>query len=83
MVEVRLYPRGGSVKGAHGTVESRQSEEKNQMKKNSTAKKLTLHKETVRALEQGSLGAVRGANSQNWSFCVSDCIPCDPDLTWN
>ena len=46
-----------------------------------TLKKLTLHRETLRALEQGALVAVQGANSQNWSVCVSECIPCDPDLT--
>lgn len=50
---------------------------------NDKPRKLTLHRETVRTLEQGSLRAVHGGNSQNWSFCVSDCIPCDPDLTWN
>jgi hypothetical protein len=49
----------------------------------STARKLTLNKETVRILEEGSLVAVHGANSMNWSYCVSECIPCDPDLTWN
>lgn len=71
------------MKGAHDTLESRQSKEKNKMKKTSTAKKLTLHKETLRAMEQGALKAVHGGNSQNWSFCASECIPCDPDLTWN
>lgn len=44
------------------------------------SRKLTLNKETIHALEQGTLAAVRGANSQNWSACVSECIPCDPDL---
>lgn len=49
-------------------------------KANSTPKKLTLHRETLRAMEQSLLVAIRGANSQNWSACVSECIPCDPDL---
>lgn len=50
------------------------------MKKSAT-KKLSLHRETLRTLEQGSLVAVHGANSQNWSACVSECIPCDPELS--
>lgn len=50
-------------------------------KTESTPKKLALHRETLRALERGSLVAVHGANSQNWSFCASECIPCDPELT--
>jgi hypothetical protein len=52
------------------------------MKKNAS-KKLALHRETLRTLEQGSLRAIHGANSQNWSHCVSECVPCDPDLTTN
>ncbi len=36
-------------------------------------KKLTLHRETVRTLEQGSLAAVRGAGSVHATMCVSYC----------
>jgi hypothetical protein len=45
------------------------------MKKSSekTVKKLTLHRETVRTLEQGSLMAIRGAGSLWVSMCASYC----------
>lgn len=45
------------------------------MKKNQerTVKKLTLHRETVRTLEQGSLAAVPGAGSVYESLCASYC----------
>jgi hypothetical protein len=49
--------------------------------KKKESRKLALHKETVRTLEQGSLRAVQGGNSINWSQCISECIPCDIDYT--
>jgi hypothetical protein len=36
-------------------------------------KKLTLHRETVRTLEQGLLTAIRGGGSVYESACPSDC----------
>jgi hypothetical protein len=55
-------------------------EKEKRMKKN-VSRKLTLNRETLRTLERGSLRAIHGANSQNWSQCVSECIPCDPEIS--
>ena len=38
-----------------------------------TIKNLTLHRETVRALEQGSLAVVHGAGSVFDTICPSYC----------
>ena len=48
--------------------------------KKDASKKLALHRETLRTLEQGSLRTVQGANSAE-TRCISECWPCDPELS--
>ncbi|MFY9824635.1 MAG: class I lanthipeptide [Thermoanaerobaculia bacterium] len=41
------------------------------------AKKLTLHRETVRLLEAGEMSRALGGNKTNEPFCESNAVTCE------